>query len=280
MNAGARGRRPVLIFDSGVGGLSVLRDLRARLPALDVIYLGDNAFFPYGDLVDEQIVARVLRLVGDAETQFRPRIIVIACNTASTLVLDQLRARVKVPVVGVVPAIKPAAALTVSGRIGLLATPATVRRPYLDALIREHARDKEVLRVGSSALVQQAERWLAGQLLDRALISQSVQPLVEAKVDTVVLGCTHFPLIRQALFQALPEVLHWVDSGEAIARRVEYLLSQAARLIDPQRPSQAVPSEPEEALIHLLFTGTVPADLSGFLLQCGYSSQQWQASRV
>lgn len=278
MKPGATPSGPVLIFDSGVGGLSVMRAVRERMPHLDFVYLADNAFFPYGDLSDERIVNRVLSLVGDAETQYQPRLIVIACNTASTLVLDQLRARVRMPVVGVVPAIKPAAALTSNGRIGLLATPATVRRPYLEGLIRDHASDKTIIRVGSSALVQQAERWLAGHALDAAVVGQSVQPLAAGAVDTVVLGCTHFPLIREALHDALPEVVHWVDSGEAIARRVQHLLTQDPPL-DVESDSQTVDSE-GASQIRLLFTGEIPANLVGFLEQCGYGSGQWKTLNV
>lgn len=274
MSAMAGQRAPILIFDSGVGGLSVLATVHETLPDQDVVYLADNACFPYGDLSDDQIIQRVLRLVGEANTRFHPALVVIACNTASTLVLDQLRARIKVPVVGVVPAVKPAAKLTPHGRIGLLATPATVRRPYLDTLICDHAANAVVTRIGSSVLVQQAEHRLDGADLDMTLIAQVVTPLCELRVDTVVLGCTHFPLIGDALRQVLPEVEHWVDSGDAVARRVRFLLEGGG---NEQPQAAPIPSGGNGSHLQLLFSGRIPRGLREFLAQCGYRDDQWQA---
>ena len=217
-------RARVLVFDSGVGGLSIVRALWQYRAGIEVVYLADNAGFPYGELSERTVNDRCVEVVAQALADYSCELAVIACNTASTIVLPELRALVAVPVVGVVPAIKPAAAVSQNRRIGLLATPATVSRPYIEQLVSVHAPDCSILRVGSSELVMLAEN----SLQEGAVPSYSVQPIlapfVNAGVDTIILGCTHFPLIRQSLMAAMPEGLHWVDSGEAIARRVDQLL--------------------------------------------------------
>ncbi len=215
----------VLLFDSGIGGLSIAAAIWARLPSVDLVYAGDNAGFPYGDLSEQDVVARCVALVEQSLVQHSCDLVVVACNTASTVVLPALRARLAVPVVGVVPAIKPAAALSRTRRIGVLATPATVDRPYLGSLIDEYAADCTILRLGSSELVRLAETGLGREKgVDEASVRRVLQPLVEGDPDTVVLGCTHFPLIGDTLARVMPGVVHWVDSGEAIARRVAQLL--------------------------------------------------------
>ncbi len=255
---------PVLIFDSGVGGLSVLTSIRRLRPDLRFLYLGDNARFPYGDLADDEIVERVSALLLAAVNRYRPALVVVACNTASTLTLPALRQRIPLPIVGVVPAIKPAAALTRNGRIGLLATPATVRRVYLDNLIAEHAAGKNVVRIGSSALVREAERSLQGRTPERYVLAKAVGPLAEADVDTVVLGCTHFPLIAGQLRECLPKVECWVDSGDAIARRVDQLLGQS----DAVNASVPPGAGPE---MQLMFTGVPPEGVPAHLRACGFA---------
>lgn len=215
----------ILLFDSGIGGLSIAAAIWARLPNVDLVYAGDNAGFPYGDLAEPDVVTRCVALVEQALAVHPCDLVVVACNTASTVVLPTLRARLTIPVVGVVPAIKPAAALSRTRRIGVLATPATVDRPYLRALIDEYAADCTVQRLGSSDLVHLAESGLArDQGVDDEAVRDVVAPLLEGELDTVVLGCTHFPLIGDTLARVMPDVIHWVDSGEAIARRVEKLL--------------------------------------------------------
>ncbi|TVP58759.1 MAG: glutamate racemase [Halomonadaceae bacterium] len=214
----------ILVFDSGVGGLSIARAIWQQLPRARLLYLADNAHFPYGDQPDQAVISRCLTLVQGLLAQQPADMVVIGCNTASTLVLPALRAAVKLPVVGVVPAIKPAAALSRNHRLGLLATPATVRRPYLDQLIREFSPDCDWVRVGSSALVQLVEDSLESGTVNAATLARITEPLRQGEVDTVVLGCTHFPLIQAALAATMgPEVV-WVDSGEAIARRVVSLM--------------------------------------------------------
>jgi glutamate racemase len=220
---------PILIFDSGVGGLSVVTPLRRRLPAASLAYACDNAMLPYGTRPDAWLVARILSVCEAAVAASRCRALVVACNTASTLALDALRARLTVPVVGTVPAIKPAAEQSRRRHIGLLATSATVARPYTDRLIRDFAADCRVTRVAADALVGQAERLLAGEVPDRRVIRAAMAPLWgAADLDTVVLGCTHFPLLRTCLAEAAPRPMTLVDSSEAIARRVAQVVKAPA----------------------------------------------------
>ncbi len=218
----------ILVFDSGVGGLSVLAEIRRRLPACELIYASDNAAFPYGLKSEAELVARVDAVLHALLETHPADIIVVACNTASTLTLPHIRSHFSQPIVGVVPAIKPAAARSRSRVIGLLATPATVARPYTQALIDEHAGDCRVIRVGSSDLVRMAEARLRGQPPAPDALADILAPFTAPDaegLDTLVLACTHFPLLRAALEPLLPGV-DLIDSGEAIARRVEYLLGE------------------------------------------------------
>lgn len=213
----------VLVFDSGVGGLSVLDALTAARAALELDYLADNAWLPYGLKRDEDLRARVPALVAAVAAQWAPDAVVLACNTASTVALDAVRAAIAQPVIGVVPPIKPAAAATKTGTIGLLATPATVRRAYTDDLIARFAPDKRVIRVGAAALVDAAERKLRGEAVPQAAIEEAIAALFGAPgggdIDVVALACTHFPLLAQELAAAAPQACEWLDSGAAIARR-------------------------------------------------------------
>ena len=221
----------ILIFDSGMGGLSVYREVQRTLSAHQYFYLFDNACFPYGELGEARLVERVLELL----TTFVPRhdidIVIIACNTASTHVLPALRERLHIPVVGVVPAIKPAAEycrLHGLNHIGLLATPGTVSRSYTAELVKRFAADMQVSMLGTTELVKMAESKLAGQAVDMTRLSRILAPWRgEDGPDALVLGCTHFPLLAEELSQCLPQA-QLVDSGEAIARRVASLLLQPA----------------------------------------------------
>ncbi|KAA1171980.1 glutamate racemase [Marinobacter salinexigens] len=251
----------VLIFDSGVGGLSVAACIRRKLPAVELVYLADNAVFPYGDQSESVVIERCESLISSALAEFSCDVVVIACNTASTVVLPHVRATIPVPVVGVVPAIKPAAATTRNGRIGVLATPATVRRPYLDNLIREFADHCEVSRIGHPDLVRWAENSVRGIGVPHQALAEAVSEFGEAGVDTVVLGCTHYPLLLEALRQVLPDVRFWVDSGEAIARRVEHLLDEKSM------NGASGTSHPAAAPVRAaLFSGPVPEGVTDFMV--------------
>ncbi len=217
---------PVLVFDSGVGGLSVAAEIRRRLPGLPLHYFMDSAGFPYGNKADATLIERVVRVCVAAVDEQRPRMLVVACNTASTLALPALRAALDIPVVGVVPALKVAAAASANGQIGLLATPATINRSYTDNLIREFTAGCQVRRFGSVELVQWAEDWMAWGREPEGLFSHLDGWLMQPQpLSHVVLGCTHFPLLRPMLERFWPAIC-WVDSGEAIARRVAQLIGE------------------------------------------------------
>ena len=187
---------PILFFDSGVGGLSILAPARAALPNAPVVYAADSAGFPYGTKSEAEIAARVPALLGRLVERYRPRLAVIACNTASTIALPHVRAALDIPVVGTVPAIKPAALLSKSRVFGVLGTNATVRQPYVDRLAAEHGADCTVLRHGSAALVQLAEAKLRGETLDPTIARDALAGLLDQpggdRMDMVVLACTHF----------------------------------------------------------------------------------------
>jgi glutamate racemase len=225
-----------LIFDSGVGGLSVLHEILRVRPNLSFVYVADNAGLPYGDKTPEWLQHRVSAVIATSLQFYTPKLVVIACNTASTLVLPQIRSEIPWPVVGVVPAIKPAAALSKNRVIGLLATPGTVKRVYTDGLIQDFAKDCHVIRVGSSRLVDLVERKLRGEALPLDELKTICQPFMESTPipDTIVLGCTHFPLVPAELQAVLPGI-KLVDSGTAIAQRVQTLLGTAPDQPKPLR---------------------------------------------
>jgi glutamate racemase len=222
------GPRPLLIFDSGVGGLSVLRPIRELLPTAPIVYAADSAGYPYGTRRPAEIEARVPALLGRLVERFDPELIVIACNTASTIALDAVRAALDLPIVGTVPAIKPAAALSRTRVIGVLGTDATVRQPYVDRLSEEFASDCRVLRHGSAELVELAEAKLRGEDTDPAAYARILNGLLAQpdgdEIDIVVLACTHFPLVWDELQAASPRPLVFVDGSGGIARRTAWLM--------------------------------------------------------
>lgn len=218
---------PILLFDSGVGGLSVLAELRRALPAAPVIYAADNGGLPYGTKTEAEVAARVCGLLGRMSERYRPRLICIACNTASTIALSMVRDVLNVPIVGTVPAIKPAAEQTRTGTIGLLGTAATIRQPYVDRLADEFAADKRLLRHAAGELVGAAEAKLRGQPVDPAVYARAAAGLRDQRggdaIDTVILACTHFPLVAEELAEAFGPGVRFVDGAAGIARRIAHL---------------------------------------------------------
>lgn len=218
---------PILLFDSGLGGLTVLAALREQLPQAPVIYAADLAGLPYGEKTEAEIAARVAGLLGRMSERFNPRLICIACNTASTIALGMVRDVLEVPIVGTVPAIKPAAQMTHSGTIGLLGTRATIRQRYVDELEREFAVGKRLLRHAAPELVDAAELKLRGGTPDPAIFARAAAGLRAQPggddIDTVVLACTHFPLVQAELAAAFGENVRFVDGAQGIARRIAYL---------------------------------------------------------
>jgi len=219
----------VLAFDSGFGGLTVFQPLVAARPDIDIVYLADDSAFPYGRLSDAALVARVGDVIGAAIHQFAPDLVLIACNTATTLALAPLRrAHPSLPFVGAVPAIKPAAAASRTRRISVLATLATVQRDYTRQLIADHAGDCEVDLIGAPNLAPQAERHIRGLPVDRDLVARDLLPaFVDVggrRTDMIVLACTHFPLLLDVLSACAPWPVTFVDPGAAIARHANSLL--------------------------------------------------------
>jgi glutamate racemase len=222
-------RRPVALFDSGVGGLSVAREIRRALPSEDLLYVADTAYCPYGDRSDAEVRERALAVAGHL-AQAGAKLIVVACNTATGAALEDLRAAVAVPVVGLEPAVKIAARTTRVRRIGVMATTSTVRSERLARLIRAHADGVQVLSQACPGLADLVEE---GHLDDAALqirLEELTRPLREAGVDAVVLGCTHYAFVAPALARVLGPGVELVDSAEAIARRTEHLLREAGNL--------------------------------------------------
>lgn len=219
----------VLIFDSGVGGLSISKSLKQQLPQVEQLLLSDTACFPYGEMEQSLLVERVTALLVEADERFKPDCIVVACNTVSTIALEKVRTALTIPVVGVVPAIKPAASMSHTKVIGLLATPATIRRSYTAELVNNFADDCTLVSVGSTRLVEIAEERLSGKAVDLSELREILTPILDAEkqqgLDTLVLGCTHFPLLSDLLQQVLSKRIRLVDSSSAIARQVETVMT-------------------------------------------------------
>ncbi len=229
----------ILIFDSGLGGLTVHREIRAARPDAQFVYVADDAFFPYGSHTEDALIARVGSLTGELIEAYRPDLVVIACNTASTLVLPHLRSRFTVPFVGTVPAIKPACAASLSKRVSVLGTDATVAREYTRALIRDFANGAEVTLVGSAHLAGFAEAELKGSPAEDRAITAEIAPCFldssDRRTDTVVLACTHYPLLLERFTRLAPWPVTFIDPAPAIARRVLDLIGPAAGPSDKHR---------------------------------------------
>ena len=214
----------LLVFDSGIGGLSVAREIRRALPAAEIVYVADDAAFPYGDWDEPALAGHVVTMLGGLIKIMTPAAVVIACNTASTLVLPPLRSLHTVPFVGTVPAIKPAAAQTRSGLVSVLGTFGTMQREYTRALIQEYAGDCHVRLVGSANLAPLAEAHMRGEAIDDAAVWAEIEPaFVERdgkRTDVIVLACTHYPFLGQHFLRLAPWPVTWIDPASAIARRV------------------------------------------------------------
>ncbi len=243
---------PLLFFDSGVGGLSVLGPTLELIPNAPIVYAADSAGFPYGKRSEADLASRVPALLGRLVERFQPRLAVIACNTASTIALDHARAALELPIVGTVPAIKPAAEISKSRVIGVLGTEATVRQPYVDDLAAKFASDCILIRHGSPELVELAEVKLAGEVVSVGAVIEAMQPMFDAphgeRIDTVVLACTHFPLLGEELRGAFPEVTY-VDGGAGIARRIAYLTRQQPWPGEPPSGIAVFTAPPPEPLL-------------------------------
>jgi glutamate racemase len=250
----------ILVFDSGLGGLTVLREIVRARPDAHYIYVADDAFFPYGHHGEEEIIARVVPLIGELIAAHAPDLVVIACNTASTLVMSHLRDQYQVPFVGTVPAIKPACASSLTKRVSVLGTKGTVKREYTRALIRDFAQGCEVTLVGSADLAALAEAALSGVEVGDETIAAELAPCFvgdgasdKTRTDTIVLACTHYPLLMDRLVRLAPWPVDWIDPAPAIARRVSDLLPLPG-------------DESDSAGAEMIFTSRRPHTLSQALM--------------
>ncbi len=244
----------ILVFDSGLGGLTVFREITRLRPDAEFLYAADDAVFPYGRLSETALVARVAAVMTRLIETFAPDAIVIACNTASTLVLPHLRAQHEdIPFIGTVPAVKPAASRSRSHRISVLATPGTVARDYTHDLVRKYAAHCEVTLVGSSLLASLAEAHMKGDCPSEAAIGAEISPCFvndgEKRTDCVVLACTHYPLLLEHFERLAPWPVDWIDPASAIARRTDHVLTEVlgfAHASDVAAPNAA--ARPHAAL--------------------------------
>jgi glutamate racemase len=256
----------ILVFDSGLGGLTVLREIVAARPDAHYVYVADDEFFPYGHHSEEAIIARVVPLIGELIESHSPDLVTIACNTASTLVMTHLRERYRLPFVGTVPAIKPACAGSKTKRVSVLGTRGTVKREYTRKLIHDFAQGCEVTLVGSPELASLAEAALSGIDVSDADIAAELAPCfvedAEGRTDTVVLACTHYPLLMDRFVRLAPWQVVWIDPAPAIARRVVDLLGPPGGIADAAGAEMILTSKRPHTLSHALmpfFGGRVPA---------------------
>ncbi|QND47317.1 glutamate racemase [Rhizobium lusitanum] len=245
MTAAANELKPILVFDSGIGGLTVLREVRVLMPERGFIYIADDAGFPYGDWEEQALRERIVGLFAKLLADYDPEICIIACNTAFTLAGADLRAAFpQMTFVGTVPAIKPAAERTRSGLVSVLATPGTVKRAYTRDLIQSFATQCHVRLVGSENLARLAEAYIRGDTIsDDAVLSEVNQCFVEMdgrKTDIVVLACTHYPFMANIFRRLAPWPVDWLDPAEAIARRARSLVPQVADAVHPDNYDFAV----------------------------------------
>ncbi|VFP87559.1 Glutamate racemase [Candidatus Erwinia haradaeae] len=244
----------VLIFDSGVGGLSIYREIYKLFPDLNYLYVFDNIAFPYGEKSEKCTIKRVVSIITAVTRVYQLSLVVIACNSASIVSLPALRSRFMFPIVGVVPAIKPAAQLTRNGVLGVLATQGTIRRSYTHELLSRFAGSCSITMLGSKELVELAESKLRGNVVPINIIKRILQPwlMMALPPDTVVLGCTHFPLIREELTNVLPEKTQLIDSGEAVARRIACLLGNTSYAVGPKTHNIALCMDSNQQALQLV----------------------------
>ena len=251
---------PILVFDSGVGGLTVLREARVLMPDRRFVYVADDAGFPYGNFEEEALKDRLVTLFGGLIETHQPLVCVIACNTASTLALDVLRQNYPdMRFVGTVPAIKPAAERTRSGLVSVLATPGTVKRQYTQDLVRAWASKCEVTLHGSVALAGLAEKYMRGGFIDESAVLAEIQPCFvekgDRRTDIVVLACTHYPFLANRMRKTAPWPVDWLDPAEAIARQVARVVADnGTRSIsgdfDPAVFTSGVPDFATRRIVH------------------------------
>jgi glutamate racemase len=258
----------ILVFDSGIGGLTILREVRVALPGRRIVYVGDDAGFPYGEWDEEQLIPRIVDLFERCVEAYTPELAIVACNTASTLIMPALRARFDIPIVGTIPPIKPAANQTASGLVSVLATPGTVKRPMVQKLVADYSGDADITLIGSTGLARLAEEHMQGLTIDQEKLSAELAPcFIERegkRTDIVVLGCAHYPFLVHEMRRLAPWPVDWIEPAEAIARRVLSLIGPTPP-VDPRENMSDIAmmtaGSPPPALARLLIGfGLLPAD--------------------
>lgn len=264
----------ILVLDSGVGGLTVLRDLRAVMPTKQIIYVGDDGGFPYGEWPEEALVERLVRVFEHYLTLHDVELGIVACNTASTLIMPSLRRAFDIPFVGTVPAIKPAAERTVSGLVSVIATPGTINRRYTQQLVQDHAAHVTVNLVACTGLAPLAEHYMHYREIDTAKLWQEIEPcFVESnghRTDIVVLGCTHYPFLVNEMRKLAPWPVDWIDPSEAIAMRAFDVLSSSAMHDSVHDSQEDADEHSKQDLVYLTSNQPTPAArrlMRGFGLQ-------------
>ncbi len=246
----------ILVFDSGIGGLSVLREARVLMPEHRFVYVADDASFPIGGWEEGALTVRLLDVFDDLVERYQPSMIIVACNTASTIILPHLRKRYTIPIVGTVPAIKPAAERTASGQVSVLATPGTVQRDYTRSLVAEFARDVNVRLVGAENLAVLAEEFmLTGSVDDAAVeaeISDCFTDRLGARTDVVVLACTHYPFLANVFRRLAPWPVDWLNPAEAIGRHAQSLLEHSGEIKDVQDVAEFTKGRPQPNMLRLM----------------------------
>ncbi len=253
----------ILVFDSGMGGLTVADAIMQQMPDAFIVYAADNAGFPYGAWVEKELVSRILNVMRVLIDTAKPDVVVVACNTASTIALAEMRATFEVPIVGTVPAIKPAAAQTKTGVIGVLATPGTVKREYTQVLINDFASHFSVTLHGAPRLAEMAERKLRGEVIDLDELRAEIAPAFAENTDVVVLGCTHYPLITDEIAGVAPWPVTYIDPSSAIARRVGDIADETKRQSHP-------PVQPQDRTVILTSGKDVSAGTEAAYARMGF----------
>jgi glutamate racemase len=253
--------RPIGVFDSGVGGLSVLREIRRELPGEDLVYVADSGYAPYGDRPEEYVRGRVIAIMEFLRTQ-DVKAVVVACNTATGIAVDALRARYTEPIVAIEPAVKPAAAQTRSKVVGVLATTQTLAGQKFAKLVSTHAGDVEVLTQACPGLVEQVERGALTSASTRSLVEQYLRPLLDKGADTLVLGCTHYPFVSDVIRDVAGADVSVIDSAGPVAREVRRRLQVNGLLATESRTGTEMfwttgSTEQAAAVIEQLWSGKV-----------------------
>lgn len=222
------------VFDSGVGGLSILSEIHKLLPQESTIYIADQAYIPYGGKTKEELIIRASKILQYLK-ESNVKAVVIACNTATVYTIDEMRHKFDFPIIGTVPVIKTIASITKSGKTAVFTTPATAKSHYLEDLIQKFAKDVSVEKIGGSNLEELVEEGKTDDFQTITVLKEILQPMVERGVDAIALGCTHYPFLRKQIEEIVGPNVKVVDSGGAVARRLRQILEHENLLSTQKR---------------------------------------------